>query len=215
MCVTHRWPLRNAARDRAALARMRDSTDVPRTTGRETQMLRISGLTSDGQASARPSRRRALAIASAVTIVAVLAAGIPLAPPALADPSESFKNAVASARSESSCGPLRYSPVVEQVAEISNHSTDQYLNHAVAHLPVGEPYPGLKDLREGLKDLGYHGTKGTLLSGAAKNEANAIKGALLEGFDKLPDCSYTDFGVSLIRNESHGYYLTSLVLAGP
>ena len=75
MCVTHRWPLRNAARDRAALARMRDSTDVPRTTGRETQMLRISGLTSDGQASARPPRRHALPIASAGTIVAVLAAG--------------------------------------------------------------------------------------------------------------------------------------------
>jgi hypothetical protein len=106
------------------------------------------------------------------------------------------------------CGPLRYNPVVEQVAEISNRSTDQYLNHATATVPVSDPTPGLKD-------LGYRGKKGALLNGAARNEADAIKGALLEGFDKLPDCSYTDFGVSMLRNQSNGYYLTSLVLAGP
>ena len=215
MCATRRGPLRNAARDRSELATMRGSTGVARKSGGDTQMLRISGLSSGGRGAARPPRRRVLSIVSAVAILAVLVAGIPLASPVLADPSVDFKDAVASARAGSSCGPLRYSPVVEQVAEISNHSTDQYLDHAVAHLPVGEPYPGLKDLLEGLKDLGYQGRKGTLLSGAAKNEANAIKGAILEGFDKLPDCSYTDFGVSMIRNESHGYYLTSLVLAGP
>jgi hypothetical protein len=149
-----------------------------------------------------------LSIVSAVVVLAVFSGGILLPSPALADPSETFKSAVASARAGTSCGPLRYNPVVEQVAQISNRSTDQYLNHATAKVPVSDPAPGLKD-------LGYHGKKGALLNGAARNEADAIKATLLEGFDKVPDCSYTDFGVSMLRNQWNGYYLTSLVLAGP
>ena len=141
-------------------------------------------------------------------LLTVLSAGISLASPALADPSENLKNAVASARAGTSCGPLRYNAVVEQVAEISNRSTDKYLNHAATDVPVEDPLPGLKD-------LGYGGSKGALLRGAAKNEANSIKGLLIEGFDKLPDCSYKDFGVSMLRNQWNGYYLTSVVLAGP
>ncbi|GAB4658983.1 hypothetical protein MOKP64_12830 [Mycobacterium avium subsp. hominissuis] len=143
-----------------------------------------------------------------VVLTLLLSAGIWLASSALADPSENFKSAVASARAGTSCGPLRYNPVVEQVAEISNRSTDNYLNHVATDVPVTDPLPGLKD-------LGYGGSKGVLLSGAARNEADSIKGVLLEGFDKLPDCSYTDFGVSMLRNQGNGYYLTSLVLAGP
>lgn len=156
----------------------------------------------------RASRPRTLSSASAVIISTVISAGVCLASPAIADPSDPFKSAVAAARGDTSCGPLRYDPVVEQVAEISNRSTDQYLNHATANVPVSDPTPGLKD-------LGYHGKKGQLLMGAAKTEDKAIKGAILEGFDKLPDCSYTDFGVSLLQNQSNGYYLTALVLAGP
>jgi hypothetical protein len=144
-----------------------------------------------------------------VVVWTVLSGGISLASSALADPSENFKSAVASARAGTSCGPLRYNPVVEQVAEISNRSTDKYLNHAATEVPVVDPLPGLKD-------LGYGGSKGALLSGAARNEADAIKGVILQGFDKLPDCSYTDFGVSMLRSQwNGGYYLTSLVLAGP
>jgi hypothetical protein len=171
-------------------------------------VLRKSAVSPHTQSSAQVLQGRGLSIASAVAALTVLAAGISLASPALADPSESFKSAVNSSRSGTSCRPLRYNPVVEQVAEISNRTTDKYLDHTATDVPVDVPSPGLKD-------LGYGGSKGTLLRGAARNEGAAIKQALIEGFDTLPDCSYTDFGVSILRNRSNGYYLTSLVLAGP
>jgi hypothetical protein len=162
----------------------------------------------DSQISAWILGGRRLWIASAAVTLTVLSAAISLAPSVLADPSASFKSAVVQARAGTSCGPLRYNPVVEQVAEISNRSTDNYLIHNLATSPVDDPLPGLKD-------LGYGGSKAALLRGAAKNEADAIRGALLEGFDKFPDCSYTDFGVSMLRNQSTGYYLSSLILARP
>jgi hypothetical protein len=171
-------------------------------------VLRKSVVSPHRQDSARVLRARRLSIASAAAVLTVLSGGISLASSAHANPSENFKNAVASARAGTSCGPLRYNPVVEQVAEISNRSTDNYLDHNAANIPVTDPLPGLTD-------LGYGGSKGVLLSGAARSEADAIRGALIEGFDKLPDCSYRDFGVSMLQNQGNGYYLASLVLAGP
>jgi hypothetical protein len=171
-------------------------------------VLRKSVVSPHTQSPTRVLKGRRLSIASAVVALMVLCAGISLASSALADPSANFKMAIASARAGSSCGPLRYNAVVEQVAEISNRSTDKYLNHATTDVPVEDPLPGLKD-------LGYGGSKGILLRGAAKDEATSVKGLLLEGFDKVPDCSYTDFGVSTLRNQWNSYYLTSLVLAGP
>ena len=114
---------------------------------------------------------------------------------------------MASARSGTSCGSLRYNQVVEQVAQIINRSTDDYLNHAATRVPILDPL-------EGLKDLGYGGTKAHLLQGAGKSDAVAIHGALLQGYGAIPDCSYTDFGLSMRRNETTGYNLASVVLAG-
>ncbi|MCV7246541.1 hypothetical protein H7J83_28140 [Mycobacterium mantenii] len=130
-----------------------------------------------------------------------------LAPPAVADSVVVLQDAVASLRSGTSCGPLRYSPVVEQAADIVNKSTSDYLDNNATHVPIADPLPGLKD-------LGYGGNKAVLLQGAHKNEASAIKGALLQGYNAFPDCSYTDFGASIVRNENTGYNLVSLVLAG-
>lgn len=150
------------------------------------------------------SRPRA---ALAPVVTTVLSAVISLAPSALADSAANFKDAVASARGETACGPLRYNTVVEQAAEVINRSTDDYLNHVATQVPIDSPL-------EGLKDLGYHGTKAILLRGNSVSEALAIKGALLEGYVAIPDCSYIDFGSSVRRNEATGYFLTSLVLAG-
>ena len=119
-----------------------------------------------------------------------------------------LQGAVASLRSDASCKPLHYDPVVEQAAEIINRLTDDYVNHTARQEPVADPVPGLKD-------LGYHGNKGTTLQGAAKDDAEEIKGMLRRGMGLFPDCSYTDFGISLRRNETTGYTFTSLVLAGP
>ena len=153
-----------------------------------------------------PLVRRAVA-GAVLAVSAVLAAGAMLAPSALADSVANFRDAVASLRDGTSCGPLRYNPVVEQVAETINRSTDQYIDHDATQVPIIDPLPGLNE-------LGYGSNKAKLLSGAGRTDADAIKGALLEGYSALPDCSYTDFGVSVRRNETSGYVLTSLVLAG-
>ncbi|WP_238159363.1 hypothetical protein [Mycobacterium sp. MFM001] len=150
-------------------------------------------------------------MASALIAATVLSAITSLAPSALADPAANFKDAVASARGETSCKPLQYNAVVEQAAEVINRSTDAYLNHVATRVPIDDP----REVLEGLKDLGYRATKAILLRGASRSEALAIKGALLEGYAAIPDCSYTDFGLNVRRNEANGYILTSLVLAGP
>lgn len=141
-------------------------------------------------------------------LVAMTVLNAALAASAHADPETDLRDAVASARSGTSCGSLRYNPVVEQVAQIINRSTDDYLNQAARRVPILDPL-------EGLKDLGYAGTKAHLLSGAGKTDAMAIHGALLQGFSAIPDCSYTDFGLSMRRNVTTGYNLASVVLAGP
>ena len=50
--------------------------------------------------------------------------------------------------------------------------------------------------------------------GASKNEADAIKGMLLEAWAAIPDCSYTDYGLSILMNKSRNEFLTALVVAG-
>lgn len=170
-------------------------------------MLRRSVIPPDSHMSAPILRECGPWMASALVIVMVLSTGLSLAPSALADPTANLRNAVASARGGTSCGPLRYNPVVEQAAEVINRSTDDYLNHTATRIPILDPL-------EGLKDLGYGGTKAYLLQGADRSDALAIKGALLEGYAAIPDCSYTDFGVSARRNETTGYNLVSSVLAG-
>lgn len=152
--------------------------------------------------------QRSLPALRLVVVVALVFSGnIVLTPSALADSVGNLKNAVASLRSGTSCAPLRYNPLVEQVAEIMNRSTDDYMNHSSNHLPLEDPLPGLKD-------LGYRGTKAVVLRGAQMDEALAIKSVLLEGYAAIPDCSYTDFGADMRQNEPTGYRLASLVLAG-
>lgn len=144
---------------------------------------------------------------SAALIVTGLSSAIVLAPPALADSVATIKDAVASLRSGTSCAALRDNPIVEQAADIVNRSTDNYLNHTATRTPIEDPLPGLKD-------LGYDGNKAIALFGGHPDQADALKGALLEGHAAIPDCSYTDFGVSTLRNESTGYNLITVILAG-
>ena len=152
-------------------------------------------------------RRRDLGIATAMSIATVLSAGVWFAPAALGDSVTQVRDAVASARGGTSCSALRYDAVVEHVADVINRSNDDYLNQVATRVPISDPL-------EGLKDLGYRGTKAYLLQGANESEAKAIKGALLEGYDAIPDCSYTDFGVSMLRNATTGYAMATIVLAG-
>lgn len=150
---------------------------------------------------------RRLSIRSAAPIVTVFSVAIVLAPPVLADSVAIAKDAIASLRGGTSCAALRDNPVVEQAADVINRSTDDYLNHTATRIPIDDPLPGLKD-------LGYAGNKAVLLSGSHPEAADALKGALLEGYTAIADCSYADYGVSVRRNESTGYSLISIVLAG-
>lgn len=147
-------------------------------------------------------------IESALIVAIVLATGTTLSPAAVADSVADLRDAVSLARSETSCKAMQYNPIVEHVASVINRSTNDYLDHTATRVPVSDPL-------EGLKDLGYRGTKAYLLQGADKNDGNAIKGALLEGYATIPNCSYRDFGVSIRRNDTTGYTLAAVVLAGP
>lgn len=141
----------------------------------------------------------------AVTAVTILGASLWLSPPAVANSVDSLRAAVMSVRP--SCGSPRSDPLVEQAAEIVNRSTDEWLDHTGRAAPVPAPLPILKD-------LGYGGGKAVQVEGAGDTDADAITGLLLIGYDILPDCTYTDYGVSMIRNQTTGHYLATVVLAG-
>lgn len=147
------------------------------------------------------------------TVIAatLLSAGVVLAQPAVADSTAdttTVKDAVTSLRAGTSCTPLHDNATVEQAAEIMNRSTDDYISYTATHVPISDPLPGLKD-------LGYIGNKALRLQGSHKNATDALKGMLVEGYRAIPDCSYTDLGVSVRRNEANGYTLVMVVLAGP
>jgi hypothetical protein len=138
---------------------------------------------------------------TALTIV-----GVAVPPSAGADSTDSLRAAVAAARG-TACGPLRSDPVVDQAATEINETTDRWINNAARAVPE-------TDALSPLKDLGYGGSKATILSGAAKTDGDAIKATILQGFAKLPDCSYTDFGVNALHNAKKDMILTTVVLAG-
>lgn len=133
-------------------------------------------------------------------------AGVFVAPPAAADPSEQLKAAVTAVRA-SSCAPLRNDPIVTQAAAKINQSNDAWLDHRVRAEPESDALPLLKD-------LGYGGGRSAILSGAGKNQGDSIKALLLQGYAKIPDCAYRDFGVSVLQGNSAGWILSTVVLAG-
>jgi hypothetical protein len=138
-------------------------------------------------------------------LLAFTTATLAVAPSAVAQPNDTLKNAVVAARA-GSCGPLRSDPVVDHAAEDVNGTTDKWIDHAARVVPETNALAVLKD-------LGYRGTKAAILSGVGKTDANAIKATLLQGYDKIPDCSYTDYGVSALHNKSKDMILVTVVLA--
>lgn len=143
-----------------------------------------------------------------MTVVPIVL-GVLLAAPAAADPAPEVEQAVVAARSTASCGPLNYNPTVEHAADIVNRSTYTYLNHTAQNVPADDPHPTAI-----VKDLGITARNVLSLQGAGHTEVDAIKGVLLEGRNAIPDCSYTDFGVSLLHEEQSDYVLAVVVLVG-
>jgi hypothetical protein len=130
-----------------------------------------------------------------------------MAPPATADTVSNLTSAVDSVRSASRCPPLQSDPLVVRAAQMATQSLSDYIGHRSAAIPIGDPMPALKT-------IGYTGTKAILLSGYGADEADAIHGLLLEGREPIPNCSYTQYGVSSTQDDD-GFNLTSVVLAAP
>jgi hypothetical protein len=139
-------------------------------------------------------------LATTLTII-----GLSKAPSAAADSTDSLRAAVAAAR-PAACTPLRADPIIDQAAKEINETTDRWINNTARAVPETNALPVLKD-------LGYGGSKASILSGAAPSAANAIKATLIQGFQQLPDCSYKDFGVSTLYNAKKDMILTTVVLA--
>lgn len=150
------------------------------------------------------SRRHArLGICLITTTLTILSTA--MAPTAMADSTDSLRAAVAAARGRA-CGPLRSDPVIDHAAAEINETTDRWINNASRAEPE-------TDALSPLKDLGYSGSKATILSGAATTDSDAIKATILQGFAKIPDCSWTDFGVNALYNAKKDMILTTVVLA--
>ena len=149
-------------------------------------------------------RERVLGGMSAA-LLAFITTSVCLAPSAVAAPADSLRGALVATRAVS-CGPLRSDPLVEQTALAVNETTDKWLDNASRAVPETDAFAVLKD-------LGYGGSKATILSGAGLTDVNAIKALLLQGYISIPDCSFTDYGVSTLYNERESMYLTTVVLA--
>jgi hypothetical protein len=146
-----------------------------------------------------------------VHLIAISALGVAtatvMAPPVMADPGSTLTSAVDTVRSASQCPPLQSDPLVERAAQMATQTTSDYISHRSAAVPFTDPMPALKT-------IGYTGKTALLVSGYGTSEADAVHGVLLEGRELIPNCSYTQYGVSATRDDG-GFNLASLVLAAP
>ncbi|OBJ42503.1 hypothetical protein A5630_20875 [Mycolicibacterium mucogenicum] len=140
-----------------------------------------------------------------VSVSIFIAAAIALAPAAAADTADTVRTAVGGARGD--CRPLRPSPMMDQAAAQINKTTDDWINFTSRSLPETDALPVLKD-------LGYGGSTSAILSAASATEVGVVKATLLQGYAKIPDCSYSDIGVSTTYNQRKRLILTTVVLAG-
>lgn len=127
--------------------------------------------------------------------------------PAGAEPAPAVEQAVAGVRGASACGPLSYSPELERAAEIINRSTAAYLDHSAANVPADDPHP-----MPIISELGIEATNVHSLQAAGRDEADAIRGLLLQGYKTIPDCSYTEFGATQLYEPQSGRVLAVALL---
>lgn len=158
----------------------------------------------DGQGHTTVSRR--FQPGMCLFLMAFTTVSVSTAPVAVADTVDTLRAALVAARAVS-CGPLQSDPLVEKTAGEVNESTDKWLNHDARTEPEADALPRLKD-------LGYGGSKAAILSGAGVTAAASIKVILLQGYRDIPDCTYTNYGLSVLHNSSTGRILTTIVLAG-
>jgi len=144
-----------------------------------------------------------------IVLSSALAAAVAtmMAPQVMADPVSTLTSAVDTVRSASQCPPLQSDPLVVRAAQMATQQTSDYVSHRSAAVPFTDPMPALKT-------IGYTGKTALLVSGYGMSETDAVHGVLLEARDLIPNCSYTQYGVSSTRDDG-GFNLANLVLAAP
>jgi hypothetical protein len=164
----------------------------------------IASVSGDYLQRAATGRRRLLATVLSSAALASLLAVVP-APTAAADDTGNLKAQVDAARRK--CPPLQPDPVLDGVAQRANHESQSYIEHTARFVPFEDPMPVLHE-------LGYPASKAKLIPGYGDVEAKAIHGVTVQGWQAIPDCSYTNYGLNVLTNANGGYVLAALVLAG-
>jgi hypothetical protein len=164
----------------------------------------IASVSGDYLQRAATGRRRLLATVLSSAALASLLAVVP-APTAAADDTGNLKAQVDAARRK--CPPLQPDPVLDGVAQRANHESQSYIEHTARFVPFEDPMPVLRE-------LGYPASKAKLIPGYGDVEAKAIHGVTVQGWQAIPDCSYTNYGLNVLTNANGGYVLAALVLAG-
>jgi hypothetical protein len=186
----------------------------------------------------RSSRNLAKISARIISTTTVTAVGLILAAPtSAADPTAHLKSEIDAARSESGCPPLQSDRRLSNVSERAAHEIDDYVKHSARSLPITGENDALASGAGGvlatMREAGYNTNKAKLLlgygdsrtGGAGDNEAKAVKTAVLQGlgFDAIPDCSYTKYGLSAINEPNNqgwpstppkAYAVSVVLLAG-
>lgn len=133
-------------------------------------------------------------------------ASIMFASPAVADPTGDLRVAVDEKRGD--CPPLQQDSMLDGVAEQADRETQEYAHMTARFQPMEDPVPLLRQ-------LGYPAGKAKLLSGySAESQERAIYGAVLFGWDTIPDCAYTRYGAHAMTNPHSGIATAAIVLAG-
>ena len=143
------------------------------------------------------------AILSGAVLAAMMT--LALAPTAVADGVGDLKTQVDAKRG--GCPLLQPDALLDGVAQRANAESQSYIEHTARFVPFEDPMPVLRE-------LGYPAGKAKLIPGYGDVEAKAIHGVTVQGWQAIPDCSYTKYGLNLLTSADGAYVLAALVLAG-
>jgi hypothetical protein len=128
---------------------------------------------------------------AASSVVAAIV-GITFAPRSLADATATLRSMIDSARG--SCAPLQLDSVLTGVAQRANRESQLYKEHGARFEPFED-----------------HAARAKMLSGYGDTDSTAVRGVVLFGWDSIPDCAYSKYGVDALAGD--GYTMATAVLA--
>lgn len=157
--------------------------------------------------SRRLARHRCYRAGTGAVVAGTMTAtmAILLAPTSNADPTTILRSATAGKRG--GCPALQADPVLDWVAQRANGETQSYADHTARFTPFEDPMPVLRE-------LAYPAGKAKLLAGYGESQEKAVYGAVLFGWEAIPDCTFTRYGADVLNKTDQGYSLAAVVLVG-